>query len=645
MALYSSPSLASYNDSPPSDDGSATESNRVKWQTIKSKLSDPLSTYAQAIDTNTAAAFAAIVDPLYVTDPAYGVVGDGVTDDTTAVQAAVTAAYTAGRPLYWPDGTYLTTASIANLHDVRHRGAGIIKRGSNTFPVYPGPSDSNSLYVGTTGSDTNDGLSTSEPFLTPAACVNVLPNYGPFLDGSWTINLAAGTYPGGITVPRSLRYRTFVKLKGPNVSHPTVPTAIVSFAEDSSQTYGVFAQDSAFIEIEDIKFLGPFSQGVYVNRKCYLFLDNVHVDGHYAGSQSPSTWTTTTAYAIGDWVDNGGTVYYCTEAHTAGTFATDLASGYWKAFSSFSIVGVQINTQCSSRCVGGIINDCKEGWSELFNCTRDFPQLVSTLGASVAADYQLTISNCETGFLAKEGCVGHTDLITFDTCTVGLELQAYSTTNPRLAHFKSCGIGIVTVNSEIHNEDTITWGTGGDACTRRVLSLGNSSEINGFGWTGDSTLRLGHRPMVLFGTDYSPTTHTGTLANTVLIQWASTLPGDHYQVEGKSFRVRVVGKIPSGTTLAGDVRLLLYCAGTYMTDITIPAGIVGTAPFVAEWVVTCTADGANQFVSASGVGDGWQDVTAIARTANLSADVTVRIQCILADIADDVTIDIAELWG
>lgn len=42
-------------------------------------------------------------------------------------------------------------------------------------------------------------------------------------------------------------------------------------------------------------------------------------------------WVTTTAYVVGDLRSNGGINYYCTTAHTSGTFATDLASGYWYA--------------------------------------------------------------------------------------------------------------------------------------------------------------------------------------------------------------------------------------------------------------------------------------------------------------------------
>jgi hypothetical protein len=44
-----------------------------------------------------------------------------------------------------------------------------------------------------------------------------------------------------------------------------------------------------------------------------------------------SAWQTSTAYVVGDLVVEAGTNYYCEEAHTSGTFATDLAAGKWHA--------------------------------------------------------------------------------------------------------------------------------------------------------------------------------------------------------------------------------------------------------------------------------------------------------------------------
>lgn len=48
---YGSITVTGYNDSPPSDDGSATEANRAYWSTIKTKLFDPLKTAAEALNS------------------------------------------------------------------------------------------------------------------------------------------------------------------------------------------------------------------------------------------------------------------------------------------------------------------------------------------------------------------------------------------------------------------------------------------------------------------------------------------------------------------------------------------------------------------------------------------------------------------
>lgn len=44
---------------------------------------------------------------------------------------------------------------------------------------------------------------------------------------------------------------------------------------------------------------------------------------------TPDAWATTTAYAVGALVTESTKKYYCTTAHTSGTFATDLAAGKW----------------------------------------------------------------------------------------------------------------------------------------------------------------------------------------------------------------------------------------------------------------------------------------------------------------------------
>jgi hypothetical protein len=59
---------------------------------------------------------------------------------------------------------------------------------------------------------------------------------------------------------------------------------------------------------------------------------------HTAGATllyaTPAAWVTATVFAVGDLRSNGGVNYYCTTAHTGGTFATDLAASKWYAMPS-----------------------------------------------------------------------------------------------------------------------------------------------------------------------------------------------------------------------------------------------------------------------------------------------------------------------
>jgi len=55
---YSSVAVSGFNSSPPSDDGTQTDANKVYWATIKTKLADPLNTAAAAINSALVAALA-----------------------------------------------------------------------------------------------------------------------------------------------------------------------------------------------------------------------------------------------------------------------------------------------------------------------------------------------------------------------------------------------------------------------------------------------------------------------------------------------------------------------------------------------------------------------------------------------------------
>ncbi len=130
----------------------------------------------------------------------FGAVGDGVTDDTAAVQAAVTAAVSAGANLFWPSGNYITASSIANFHTVRHVGAGVVVRGAVTWAITPDRTTLRRLYVSPTGNNANDGLTSAEPRATIQGCVDIVHKYGPVV-GRQQIIGAAGTYIEQVSLP------------------------------------------------------------------------------------------------------------------------------------------------------------------------------------------------------------------------------------------------------------------------------------------------------------------------------------------------------------------------------------------------------------------------------------------------------------
>jgi hypothetical protein len=68
----------------------------------------------------------------------------------------------------------------------------------------------------------------------------------------------------------------------------------------------------------------PIVQGG-ANKKAAASLFNAALIGEWLGP-----WVTATAYALNDVVSNGGSSYICVEAHTSGTFATDLAAVKWE---------------------------------------------------------------------------------------------------------------------------------------------------------------------------------------------------------------------------------------------------------------------------------------------------------------------------
>lgn len=510
---------------------------------------------------------------------------DGLTNVSLTVNAQVLRAFEQGLDLFWPDGIYLTTESIPHFHEVRHRGPGVIKRGANLFYVEPKAGQENTLYCNaSTGDDLNDGLSGNTAFEQITRSVEVLDNYGPALGGKWTIQPAAGTYKGDITIPRNLLMREYLTIHGAGGAHPNVPTVIVDFAEDTNARWGFFAQDFSRLWLEQIKIVGAFEQGVYCRQKVIFTSENVHIDG--------------------------------------------------------ADVGFQFNDHVRHQVIGGIVENCTDtGIVDIFNSISGFTAAGSNADA-------VTIRNCPTGYQRKESTVGHMDYVNVEDCETGFEIHHGCVANIGNMSFKRCDVGITMVGAaDIHEYNNAIWGAGADAVTKKIRKVGNGNVLEQTGWTASSgaTIDTGfvrsHGLIAYQLTADDP--HTGTTAATTIMLFDNLLLGGVYAAKGANFIARVIAVVnEGGAATSGNITIGLLISGGVAASLVIPSGTAAGTVCDLEYHVFCSADGNSQTTLARGKVGTASLATVVGTSARdldtVDADVAVRAT--LANATDSVYI-------
>lgn len=63
---------------------------------------------------------------------------------------------------------------------------------------------------------------------------------------------------------------------------------------------------------------------------------------------SADAWVTEHSYSVGNFVSSDETIYYCVQAHTSGTFADDLESGYWVEQNIYEVPNTYYEDQLES---------------------------------------------------------------------------------------------------------------------------------------------------------------------------------------------------------------------------------------------------------------------------------------------------------
>lgn len=427
--------------------------------------------------------------------------------NNTPVANAVSAAALAGAELFWPEGTYLTSATIPNFHSVRHRGPGAVGRSGGVFYVEPKTGQTNRLYVATTGSLSNDGLSSTEPMLTPQVAFTALKNYGPVLDGSWQVILAAGTY--------SLHSQTFetpsvdwVVVKGPDVSgHPNVPTAILDGSGFAANQHGF------------IIGVGGSPPGIAV------WFQDIKCQDYNAGATNSCGWS-----------QGYGARCIYVNCHA----------------SNCDFAGILADQGDICLVKGGIIDGCRDGI--VLNATK------GTVGYSspFTQGDNTIIQNCtEFGVYWSRGAQGHIDNCLFDNNPYHVRIESAARCHILGCDFKNATTAAISTNTDgsyyddVSEENEYNDGTA-DANTKRYAHFAFTG--NQQNWTDVAVSEMciyAENP----GSSLTSATKAQVGADLVLPDPTGANPGDlrpFFFVDKKTIiRIKVWGDTPNATASFG----------------------------------------------------------------------------------------------
>jgi hypothetical protein len=339
---------------------------RADGSTVWTRQADPTSDAAAAVSTAFTASGGAALVGYGSTNVAAALNAFTLVATAASLQAAVSAAFAASTILY-ASGSVAATGNVTNLHEVYKFGAWAITRGGNTWYTQPTNSQTNTVFVATTGNDTNDGLTAALPVATLARALAIIASYGPALSqGTWIVSLAAGTYSqGSIDFPVCLANRNRVQITGPTVATPGVPTVI--FDGGGTQPYGLNFNSRALASVSYIKFQNYTTFGVVGQDLGDILTNNVHVANVPGGP------------------------------------------------------GIKVQ-QGRLRVQGGIISACQTG----INCIGGSTFTIGDPASASLANGTQILNCTQQGILAQEQSSGHADFCTITNCAVGLDATVHS---------------------------------------------------------------------------------------------------------------------------------------------------------------------------------------------------------------------------
>lgn len=525
-----------------------------------------------------------------VTDAQFGAADPtGIASSQTAIEAAVAYCLAEGVFLYWPEGEFASTGNIPNFHSVRHYGPGKVKRGSVLFHVSPGFADANTFYVATTGSTANDGLAATEPTLPQTAC-NRLTNYGPMLNGEWTILLADGIYdisvnannscilPEGLLSIKRIKIKAATALGGFRVT----PAVVIDRGSATAYTAGVGGSGKIDVHIQDIKTKG-FKAGATPD-----------AEGFHAGFK----------------------------------FGARAVIEFYNCHTEDSDIGIYTFNYVSYTVRGCKFDSVATGFQELFHVTRT---ISSTAGEH--SEVNLYATSNTYGLRAKELCTGHGNGLRVYDGWCGVHLSRCSTINMSSALVHRCAYGVMPRNGSSAWINNVDFGFGTANVTAVPFIVDSTSAIV----TEEEELhsdRFTGRGEKIAGS-YSPSTpfgHTGTVTETAVTTFTKLRQGAMAH-PGSYVKCVVLGR-KSGA--AGTATVFFRYGVANTCSLIVPAT---ETQFKLEFNLFTKTKGTQQAwsigsgVSGNFVGRGDRTFNFDSGTGNLALSVQ------LANAADSITID------
>lgn len=216
----------------------------------------------------------------------FGAFNDGTNAaaNTTAIQAAINYCNTNSKSLFWPDGNYAVNTSLANFWNIQHIGYGKILRGSNTWYITPTGTQTNILYVTSSGNSANDGFDSANSLPTSEA-ITRLRNIGSKASGGiWRIQIQGTIAWNGVRVQDWPAFANAVEIWGEAASLTSVPTTVWD-GTTSTEAYAFRAENANSVinlHFKNIKFInfnsGTNSGGIVVFASGLVLAENIHTD-------------------------------------------------------------------------------------------------------------------------------------------------------------------------------------------------------------------------------------------------------------------------------------------------------------------------------------------------------------------------------